>query len=231
VSGSAIEARGLTKRFGPAVALADLDLEVSAGECLAVLGPNGAGKTTLLRLVAGLTRPSGGTLRIDGQLSQRRQLRARIGYIGHASLLYPALSARENLIFAGRLYGLADAAVRADALLAAEGLSAEADRPVGGFSRGMAQRTAIARGLVHDPSIVLLDEPFSGLDRGAAVRLESRLAALRSSGRTLLIATHEIALAARLSDAALVLAAGRVVHAGRGGDAAALESAYAEALA
>jgi heme exporter protein A len=231
LSGAAVAASGLTKRFGAAVALAGLDLQLAAGASLAVLGPNGAGKSTLLRLIAGLTRPTAGSLTIDDERAHGREVRARVGYIGHATLLYPALTAHENLLFVGRMHGVTDPAGRAEALLAEEGLAAVADRTVGGFSRGMAQRVAIARGLMHDPAIVLLDEPFTGLDRRAAERLTGRLERLRGAGRTLVLVTHEIARAARLSDAALVLNGGHVVHESRGEMApAALESAYERAL-
>jgi heme exporter protein A len=231
VSGAAIAARGLTKRFGHTVALDGLDLDVDAGVSLAVLGPNGAGKTTLLRLIAGLARPTAGDLRIDGEGVQRRQTRARVGYIGHATLLYPALTARENLIFAARMQGVADPAGRAQALLQDEGLDAAADRPVGGLSRGMAQRVAIARGLVSEPAIVLLDEPFTGLDRLAAQRLAERLEALRRARHTLVLVTHDLIRAAQLADAALVLRRGRVAHRSEGpADPQGLERAYLAAL-
>jgi heme exporter protein A len=213
------------------VALDGLDLDLGAGLSLAVLGPNGAGKSTLLRLVAGLARPSAGKLRIDGEDAQRRQARARVGYIGHATLLYPALTARENLIFAARLHGVADPAGRAQALLEDEGLGSAADRLVGQFSRGMAQRVAIARGLVNDPAIVLLDEPFTGLDRRAAERLTERLQSLRQGGHTSILVTHDVARAARLADAALVLDRGRVAHRSEGAaDPQELERAYLAAL-
>jgi heme exporter protein A len=211
------------------VALDGLDLDVDAGLSLAVLGPNGAGKSTLLRLIAGLARPTAGDLRIDGEGAQR--CRARVGYIGHATLLYTALTARENLIFAARVQGVADAAGRAQALLEEEGLGAAADRLVGGLSRGMAQRVAIARGLVNDPAIVLLDEPFTGLDRRAAQRLAERLEALRRAGHTLILVTHDLARAAQLADAALVLSRGRVAHRSEGSaDPQGLERAYLAAL-
>jgi heme ABC exporter ATP-binding subunit CcmA len=211
VTAPAILAEGLVKRFGRAAALRDVGFELRRGETLAVLGANGAGKSTLLRLLAGLARPSAGRLELDGLPPGDRRARARLGYVGHATQLYPALTARENLIFAGRLHGLADAASRADAGLAREGLSEVAARRAGDFSRGMAQRLAIARGLIHDPPIVLLDEPFTGLDPRAADRLERRLADLRAEGRSVVWVTHEIDRAARGCDRALVLARGRVV--------------------
>ena len=230
MSGAAVAARGLTKRFGRAVALDALDLDIAAGESLAVLGPNGSGKSTLLRLLAGLARPSAGRLAIDGEPAHARAARARVGYVGHATLLYPALTARENLAFAARLHGVRDAAARAGAVLAEEGLAELADVPVAGLSRGTAQRVAIARGLVHDPGLVLLDEPFTGLDRAASERLAQRLARLRQAGRTFVLVTHDLVQAARLSDAALVLSGGRAVHACRGAGAGELERAYLAAV-
>jgi heme exporter protein A len=231
VNGAAIAARGLTKRFGHTVALDGLDLDVDAGVSLAVLGPNGAGKSTLLRLIAGLARPSAGQLSIDGEDARRRGVRARVGYIGHATLLYPALTARENLVFAARMQAVADPASRAQALLEDEGLGAAADRLVGGLSRGMAQRVAIARGLVNDPAIVLLDEPFTGLDRRATERLAERLEALRQGGHTLILVTHDVARAAQLADVALILIRGRAAHRSEGpADPRGLERAYLAAL-
>jgi heme exporter protein A len=225
MSGAAITARGLVKRFGHVVALAGVDLDVPRGGALAVLGPNGAGKSTLLRLLAGIARPSDGRLALG---EDRRRARGRVGYLAHASLLYPALTARENLVFAARLYGVPHPGERAAALLAEHGLLDVAERPAGGFSRGMAQRLAIARALVHAPEIVLLDEPYTGLDRAAAETLTAQLRALRTGGRTLVLVTHDLARACELADSALVLAAGRVVHAeaGPGVRLDALERAY-----
>ena len=227
----AIEARGLTRRFGPVVALRPLDLAVASGTTLAVLGPNGAGKSTLLRLLSGLARPSGGTLHFDGVGADRVGRRQRIGLIGHATFLYPALTARENLALAARLWKVADPEERASQLLDEQDLQAAADRPVGGFSRGMAQRVAIARALVHDPEILLLDEPFTGLDPTAADRLAGRLAAARGR-RTSLLVSHDLARAASLADAALVLVRGeaRALPTGALGSAELLGEAYREAV-
>jgi len=230
VTGARVSCRSLSKRFGHAVALDGLDLALAPGESVAVLGPNGAGKSTLLRLLAGLARPSEGHLEVDGTAAHRREARARVGYIGHATLLYGDLTARENLIFAGRLHGVAKPGARADALLGEEELGHAADHPVQALSRGMAQRVAIARGLVHDPPLVLLDEPFSGLDRAAAQRLTRRLQRLRAGGRSVVLVTHELTRAAELADASLVLSRGRVVHAGRDENAAELERAYLAAV-
>jgi ABC-type multidrug transport system ATPase subunit len=228
VTHAAIAARGLEKRFGPVAALRGIDLEVPAATTLAVLGPNGAGKSTLLRLAAGLTRPTAGTLCVGDTREDRRRARGRVGYLAHASFLYAALTARENLVFAARLYGVPEPRRRAEELLEEQGLAAVAERPAGSFSRGMAQRLAIARGLIHDPSIVLLDEPYTGLDRAAANALTERLRELRAAGRTLVLVTHELSRACELADRAVVLARGRVVHAveGPGLTPAVLEQAY-----
>ena len=232
MSEALIVARGLEKRFGPVRALRALDLDVHSGSTLAVIGPNGAGKSTLLRLLSGLTRPSGGVLRVGREERDRRSRRGRVGLIAHASFLYPTLTARENLILAGRLYGVANPAERANALLEEQELTGVAERRAGGFSRGMSQRLSIARGLVHDPEIVLLDEPFSGLDPRAAARLAERLGALRTAHRTVVLVTHDLARAAELADEILLLVRGESValppQAGR--DAASLEQHYREAV-
>jgi heme exporter protein A len=227
VSAPALRAVGLGKRFGRAEALAGVDLELPPGGGLAVLGPNGAGKSTLLRLMAGLARPSAGSLTLGGTPAHHAAARARVGFIGHASLLYASLTARENLIFAARLQRAAAADDVAGRLLEAFGLARVADFPVADLSRGMVQRLAIARGLVHDPALLLLDEPFTGLDPRAADRLAQRLARLHAEGRSLVLVTHDPRLAARLCERAVVLGGGRIVFEQRdaGIDADALERA------
>jgi heme exporter protein A len=231
VSAPALVARGLEKRFGRALALRGIDLELALGSALALLGENGAGKSTLLRLAAGLARPSAGSLEVVGLRAGLPRARAQVGLVAHATLLYPELSARENLIFAGRLHGLSDPAARADALLEEEGLAAVAGRRVRGFSRGMAQRLAIARGLVHDPLLLLLDEPFAGLDPHAAARLMERLARLRRAGHALLLVTHDPALAVQLADCAVLLSRGRIQCELRGPELSAASLARASAAA
>jgi heme exporter protein A len=227
VSGAAaIEARGLSRRFGSVVALHPLDLDVPAGRVLAVIGANGAGKSTLIRLLAGLGRPTAGRVAIGGAEGDRRARRARVGLVAHATLLYPQLSARENLVFTCRLYGVRDPGARAAELLAAFELEAVADRAVGTFSRGTAQRVAIARALVHDPAVLLLDEPFTGLDVRAAELLERLVDGLRGR-HTVVLSSHDLPRAARLADQGLALAAGR----GRALDAATLADADALAAA
>jgi heme exporter protein A len=225
-----VAATRLEKRFGPVAALAGIDVEVERGQVLAVLGPNGAGKSTLLRVLAGLARPSAGDVHYGGG-ADRRRARAQVGYIAHATFLYPMLSARENLLFAARLHGIAEPAARADALLGEFGLATVAGRLAGGFSRGLAQRLAIARALVHDPALVLLDEPFTGLDPVSADRLAERIGALRAAGRALVLVTHDLARAAALADATRVLCDGRVAWSiDVPTDAATLERGYRTAI-
>ena len=236
MSPAAVSARGLEKRFGPIAALRGIDLEIESGTALAVLGPNGAGKSTLLRIAAGLSHPSAGSLeiRVGGtQRAGRAAQRAQVGFVGHATLLYPELTARENLILAGRLYSVAAPDARADTLLEEEGLSDFSDRRAGTFSRGMAQRLAIARAIVHDPQLVLLDEPFTGLDHPAAERLAQRMLALKQAGRTLMVTTHDLQRASAFADAAIVIVRGLIAHRAAGDDLnpTELEAAYSAALA
>lgn len=223
-----LRAVGLAKRFGAVTALAGVDVEVPRGGCLAVVGPNGAGKSTLLRVIAGLAQPSAGELLLD----VRGDRRAAIGYVGHATMLYPELTARENLVFAARLYAVEDPGGRADALLAEEGLDGVADRRAGAYSRGMAQRLSLARARVHDPDLLLLDEPYTGLDRRAAERLTARLGELNRDGHTLVLVTHDVVQAAAVADEAALLIGGRI-HARLSGaelSAETLESSYLAAL-
>ncbi|HLQ60565.1 MAG TPA: heme ABC exporter ATP-binding protein CcmA [Candidatus Acidoferrales bacterium] len=198
-----VEALGLAQLFGGAQALHPLDLELEAGERLAVLGENGAGKTTLLRLLATAARPAAGELRLFGRdaLRERARLRARIGFLAHQPGLYPALTAAENLGFFADLYGLGREQVQRQLELA--GLAGEG-RLVGELSRGLQQRLALARSALHDPPLWVLDEPDASLDSAGEALLE-RLA----EGRTLVIATHDRALARRLCGRVLTLRDGR----------------------
>jgi len=228
VNDALVRARSLGKRFGAVTALAGVDLDVVRGECFALVGPNGAGKSTLLRLIAGLAHPTSGTCEVDVPGDRR----AAIGYVGHSTLLYPDLTARENLVFAARLQRVPRPAERADALLAEEGLAAVADRRTGGFSRGMAQRLSIARARVHEPTLLLLDEPYTGLDRHAADRLTARLGALAGGPETLVLVTHDVARAATLADGLAVLESGhlRALWRGESLAAPALEARYLHAI-
>jgi heme exporter protein A len=228
VNSPGLALHGIRKRYASVTALHGIDLTLAAGESLAILGPNGAGKSTLLRVMAGLAHPTEGRVEFAGGKPDRR----RVGYLGHSTLLYPELTARENLVFVGRLYGLRNPTARADQLLAEEGLEAVAERKTGGFSRGTAQRLSIARARVHAPELLLLDEPFTGLDEPAAQRLTDRLKVLAADGHGLVLATHAISRAARLAQSALILVGGAVQHRSSGGDLteAGLRAAYARAL-
>jgi len=211
-----LRGNGVAKRFGRVAALRGIDFEIEPGEAVSILGANGAGKSTLLRILAGLSRPSGGTFEAtregaDSSPLSRQRLRGQIGYVGHASLLYGELSAAENLLFAGRLAGQRPSAEQVAALLAEVGLAEVATQRAGGFSRGMAQRLAIARAIVHEPAVLLLDEPFTGLDEVSAERLSQQLAGLREGGRTLVVVTHDPRRAVELSSRALILHRGEIV--------------------
>ncbi len=224
-----VEARGLAKRYGPLAALDGIDLTVPAGQAVVLLGPNGAGKSTLLRLLATLTRPSGGRLRLFGEevlSSDAGRLRSRIGFLSHQTFLYEHLTGRENLLFYARLYGLSDPERAARAALGAARLSDRQDDRVGAYSRGMQQRLAIARSLLHGPEMILLDEPFTGLDRESSARLEERLRQLRATGRTCVMATHDLDQGLRAADRVLVLRGGRLEFdaPARGLDSARLEA-------
>ncbi len=231
----AIEVRGLTKRFGAVAALDRLDLAVATGESLALFGPNGAGKTTLIRILTLGLRATAGTFRIAGLDPARDDLgiRQRIGLISHQSLLYDSLTAAENLEFFARLYGVEQPRARAAQLLETLGLGHRVEDPVGHFSRGMQQRVSIARALVHDPPLVLLDEPFSGLDPHAAGILRATLAGLRTRGRTVVLVTHNLRQGLELSDRWILLSRGRLLGAGDSStaDPLAFESEYFERLA
>jgi heme exporter protein A len=212
---AAIELRGLRRDFGERTALAGVSLELAARETLLVLGPNGAGKTTLLRVLATLLRPSGGQARVLGcELpGEAWKLRGKVGYLGHEPLLYRDLTGRENLRFNARLHGLeAEAAAqRIDVLLESIGMERRANERVDGLSAGMRQRLAVARCVLHDPELLLLDEPDSHLDaEGRSLARE-----LIGRGRTRVLVSHDPERALPESDRVLLLeAGGRVRHLG-----------------
>jgi heme ABC exporter ATP-binding subunit CcmA len=210
---TSIEAHGLEFSFGPARALRGLSLQVENGSATAVFGPNGAGKTTLLKVIAGLLRPDAGTVRVQGLEIGRDPARFRrlIGFISHQPLVYPQLTGRENLEFYGRLYGLANPAAEARKMLDEMGLTDWADRAASAYSRGLLQRLAIGRALLHQPSVLLMDEPFTGLDEQARERLENLLGDLRDGRRTVLLATHDLDAGLRLAERVAVLYRGRMI--------------------
>lgn len=195
-----IRARRLTKRFGERTALAPLDLDVDVGETLVVTGANGSGKTTLLRLLAGLSVATSGELQVDVD-------RADLGYVGHEPLVYRDLTAEENLELYARLYRVESHEVRIDELLERYDLGDARGERVRSFSRGMTQRLALCRALLHRPSVVILDEPHTALDAAGGALLDTELAALRERA-TLVIATHEPARLAGLATATLALGRG-----------------------
>lgn len=211
-----IDARGLVKAFDLLVVLRKLDLQIQRGEFVALLGPNGSGKSTFLRLLAGLTRPTGGTIAIGGwELPDEADaVRAQIGMVSHKTLLYENLTARENLRFFARLYNLDPATrdERINALLRQVGLTKRGDSLVRTFSRGMQQRLSIARALLHNPDVLLLDEPYTGLDQDAGVTLDDLLAQAHSDGHTIIMTTHQIERAARIANRIVILHRGSIGH-------------------
>ena len=204
---SAIELDRLERRYGERVALTGVSARVERGQTLAVLGPNGAGKTTLLQVLAGLLRPHGGRAVVLGAElpGERWKLPGRVGYLGHEPLLYRELSARENLRYHARLHGV-DAG-RVSVVLAAVGMERRADDPVRELSRGMVQRVAAARAVLHEPELLLLDEPRANLDPGAVEQLEPLIG--RPSGRTRVLVSHDVRGTLAEADAVLRLHQGR----------------------
>ena len=223
---AALELHEVTRRYGERTALADVSFTVEAGATLAVLGPNGAGKTTLLRMLATLLRPHGGELRVLGHAlpDEGWAVRGRIGLLGHEPLLYRELSARENLAFHAALYGVADG--RAGELLRAVGMERRADEPLRTLSRGMVQRVAVCRALLHDPELLLLDEPRANLDPAASELVEPLIG--RASGRTRVVVSHDPAGALAEADLVLGLMRGRtaLLAAPAALDAAAVRELY-----
>jgi heme exporter protein A len=206
---AALELEGLTRRYGEREALAGVSLSLSEGQTLVVLGPNGAGKTTLLRVLATLLRPHAGEVRVLGSRlpGEAWAVRGRIGLLGHEPLLYRELSASENLRYHARLHGVA--AARVEELLGAVGMSARVREPVRTLSRGMVQRVAIARALLHDPQLLLLDEPRANLDPAGAELVEPLIG--RASGRTRVVCSHDPQADLEGADLVLGLRAGRPV--------------------
>jgi len=195
-----LSATGIARRFAYRLVLANVDLTLRRGDVLLLVGPNGAGKTTLLRVLAGLLSPSAGQVERPGA----------IGMVGHEAMLYPALSARENLRFFARLHGVDDGRGRVDTLLGQVGLSHRADDRVGTFSRGMLQRVAIARALLHEPGLLLFDEPLSGLDATASRTLVGLLQDFRDRGTAMIIVSHEMERLGKVATHMVRLAAGRL---------------------
>lgn len=231
----AISVKNLVKTFGTFYALRDISLQIAPGECVTIFGPNGAGKTTFLRILAAISRPSKGEILIDGQPLREATLahHRRLGVIGHQSFLYDDLTAAENLLFYAKLYDVTPAARRVDEVLAEVGLRQRAHDRVRTFSRGMQQRLTIARAMLHQPSLLFLDEPYTGLDQHAASMLTGWLQKLRSERRTILLITHDLEQGFALADRLVIFLRGQVAwqKSTRELDHAALRQAYFDLVA
>jgi len=215
VSGAVIEARDVSKRFGRQVALRGVDLRVSPGRTLAIVGPNGAGKSTLLRILSTLARPSSGVVLLGGVpvADDPVAARRRLGVVFGATFLYDELTGAENLAYYARLYGVRDSVSRAATLATLVGLEGRLYDRVGVYSRGMAQRLSIARALLHQPDVLLLDEPDAGLDPAAMAGLPRLLRGDGVPERAIVLTTHDLDLALTLADDVAILAGGRFVFA------------------
>lgn len=209
-----VHLEGVTKRFDKVLALRGVDLQLERGQCLGIFGPNGAGKTTLLKIVATLTRPSTGTVWLAGYDAMREaeKIRPLLGVLSHRTFLYGHLTAFENLQFYGRMFGVKPLAERVRQVLQAVGLEGQARQLARTFSRGMQQRLAIARAILHEPKLLLLDEPYTGLDQHAAARLQTLLRQLRDSDRTILLITHNLQRGFELCDDVAILHRGKIMH-------------------
>ncbi len=207
-----IEVRSLVKRFGPKTVLRGLDFSVAEGEFVALLGPNGAGKTTFLRILSSLSRQSLGEVKIAGYFlpNQSAAVRRRLGVVSHLPLLYGDLSAFENLHFYGRMYGVDGLNARIAEVLELVGLTARRRDLVRTFSRGMQQRLAIGRAILHDPDVLLLDEPHTGLDQDACTMLDDVLRQVAVRGRTVVMTSHDLSRAQDLASRFDVLTRGRI---------------------
>jgi heme exporter protein A len=217
VAEAAIELRGLTRRYGERVALRDVSISLPAGRTLMVFGPNGAGKTTLLRVLATLLRPHAGTVRVLGGELPRDgwAIRGRVGFLGHDPLLYRDLTGRENLRYHARLHGVPE--TRAEELLERVHMAARAGEPVRLLSRGMVQRLAVCRAVLHDPPLLLLDEPLANLDPAAIELVEPLIGS--DGGRTRVVTSHDPGRGLAEADLVLGLRDGRAAFAGGTGDA------------
>ena len=206
------ETVALVRRFGRRRAVDGVDLTIAAGECLALFGPNGAGKTTLLRLLAGLLKPTSGEVRLLGKAltSSATAERGRVGLISHQSMLYDVLTVAENVAFAARLHGVRNVASATAAALTRLGLQGRELTPVRALSRGWQQRVSIARAIVHTPSLVLLDEPYTGLDVAGSRALTELLRTLRDDGAALALVTHSVEEGLALATHAAILLDGTI---------------------
>ncbi len=230
-----IQVRGLTKAFGPKKVLRGIDLDVGQGEFLTLVGPNGAGKTTLLRILATLSRATGGDALIGGVsvAEHPAQVRRSIGLVSHRTLLYDDLTAVENLQFYGRMYDVPNLNARIEEVLRQVNLYYRRHDAVRTYSRGMQQRLSIARAILHDPQVMLMDEPYTGLDVQATAMLRAVLQELAASGRTVIMTTHDLELGLEVADRVAILSGGRIGFQGpaKGMDVHEFRRIYAEQVA
>lgn len=225
----ALESENIRKTFGHFTALTGVTLNVQRGEFLTLFGRNGAGKTTFLKIASTLVRATDGKLRIEGFdiREEPEQARQHIGFLSHNTYLYRDLNPVENLRFFGRLYGVSDSEDRIKSLLERVGLWRRASDPIRSFSRGLHQRLGIARVLLHDPSLILLDEPYTGLDANAVDTLNAMLDEAAAAGKTIVLTTHDLDHGLRAATRAAIIDRGKIVFAADGRDPA-VRDAYNE---
>jgi len=213
---SVVEISGVSRRFGDVMAVADLSLSLGKGEIMGFLGANGAGKTTTIKMMLGLIRPSSGTVSVLGGDPLAAKVRAKIGYMPEIAYYYPYLNARELLAFYGGLCGMDGKTIRARTaeLLETVGLADAAKRPLKTYSKGMLQRAGIAQALLHDPDLLVLDEPFTGLDPLARIHFRELMHKLRRAGKSIFFSSHELGETELLCDKVAIMKAGRAVYKG-----------------
>ena len=213
---SVVEIRGVSRRFGDVMAVDDLTLSLGTGEIMGFLGANGAGKTTTIKMLLGLIRPTSGTVSVLGGDPSDAKVRAKIGYMPEIAYYYPYLNARELLAFYGGLCGMDGKTIRArtDELLSTVGLADAAKRPLKTYSKGMLQRAGIAQALLHDPDLLVLDEPFTGLDPLARIHFRELMHRLREQGKSIFFSSHELGETELLCDKVAIMKAGRAVYQG-----------------
>ncbi|WHY65671.1 ABC transporter ATP-binding protein [Neobacillus sp. SuZ13] len=208
-----IEIKKLTKQADNKLILRGVDLLINKGETVAILGPNGAGKSTLLKVLATLIKPTSGLIEVNGLDLKKNHIKIKklMGYLPHSSLLYDHYTPFENIVFFGNIYGVKNVEKRSTELVKEVGLSFFLNEPVKNFSRGMIQRIAIARAIVHEPEILLLDEPHTGLDQGAIGILNNVILSMKAKGTTTLMVTHDFKQAAEICDRIIIVKNGKIV--------------------